>query len=297
MRLFNSPVDSFEFADTIFYVKRDDLLHPEFSGNKARKLAYFLENPPQEINTLVSYGGTQSNLMYSLSALAKLNRWQFHYYTKTLSRQAANSHNGNLAASLNNGMELVELNSDYERITSMLHSTSQQLVIPQGGAQIEAEYGLRQLAQEIISWARQNNFAHPAIFIASGTGASALFLQKHLPFSVYTTNCVGSPDYLTQQFHNLMDQFTQPWRLPQILTNTHYRFAKPNRQLYATIQQINQASRICFDLVYDPVGWQILLDNLEHLPKPILYLHCGGLLGNETMSKRYQYYFNRSHSC
>ncbi len=294
MQLLNSPVSSFEYAGTTIYVKRDDLLHPEFSGNKARKLAYFLENPPTEITSLVGYGGTQSNLMYSLSALAKLNHWQFRYYTKTLSRQAAKSRNGNLAASLNNGMELIELNSDYDRVTSALISTPKQLVIRQGGAQIEAEHGLQQLAQEIILWAQQNNFANPAIFVASGTGATALFLQKHLPFDVYTTNCVGSPDYLRQQFNELMSKSPKPWQLPLILANIHYRFATPDTTLYSTINRIIETSQIEFDWVYDPVGWQILIDNLAQLPQPLLYLHCGGLLGNETMSKRYQYHFNRS---
>lgn len=294
MQLINSPVSSFEYAGTTFYVKRDDLLHPEFSGNKARKLAYFLENPPAEITSLISYGGTQSNLMYSLSALAKLNHWQFRYYTKTLSQQAAASSNGNLDASLKNGMELIQLHDDYERITSALTSTPKQLVIRQGGAQSEAESGLHQLAQEIILWAQQNNFANPAIFVASGTGATALLLQKHLPFNVYTTNCVGSPDYLRRQFNELMNQFPKPWRLPQILANNHYRFATPAAKLYATIQDIITTSQIEFDWVYDPVGWQILIDNLAQLPQPILYLHCGGLLGNPTMQARYQYFFRQS---
>ena len=293
MQLLNSPVNSFEYAGTTIYVKRDDLLHPEFSGNKARKLAYFLEKPPTGIATLISYGGTQSNLMYSLSALAKLNHWQFRYYTKTLSRQAAKSRNGNLAASLNNGMELIELNSDYDRVTSALISTPHQLVIHQGGAQIEAEYGLQQLAQEIILWAQQNNFANPAIFVASGTGATALFLQKHLPFDVYTTNCVGSPDYLRQQFNELMSKSPKPWQLPLILANNDYRFATPNATLYRTINRIIETSQIEFDWVYDPVGWQILIDNLAQLPQPILYLHCGGLLGNATMQARYQYFFRQ----
>lgn len=295
MQLINSPVSSFDYNGSTFYVKRDELLHPEFSGNKARKLAYFLANPPAEITTLISYGGTQSNLMYSLSALAKLNNWEFRYYTKTLSQQAASKTEGNLIASLNNGMKLIELRDDYNPIVTKLRATNTQLVIHQGGAQIEAEFGIKQLAQEIIDWAQQNNLHNPLIFVASGTGATALFLQKHLPFKVCTTNCVGSPEYLQQQFQQLMAKSAELWRLPTILANHQYRFAALDLELYTTINAINCASGIDFDLVYDPVGWQILLENLSQLSQPILYLHCGGLLGNPTMQSRYQYYF-RKHS-
>ena len=40
----SSPVQSILFDNKQFYLKRDDLLHPDFSGNKARKLYYFLQN-------------------------------------------------------------------------------------------------------------------------------------------------------------------------------------------------------------------------------------------------------------
>ena len=81
MLINNSPVSQFQFNQRTIYVKRDDLLDPNFSGNKARKLAYFLTHPSADIDTLISYGGNQSNLMYSLSCLAKLKNWQFIYYT------------------------------------------------------------------------------------------------------------------------------------------------------------------------------------------------------------------------
>jgi len=43
-----------------------------------------------------------------------------------------------------------------------------------------------------------------------------------------------------------------------------------------------------FDLLYDPHGWLTLLENPELFEKPLLYIHQGGLLGNESMLKRYE---------
>ncbi|MBD3807863.1 MAG: 1-aminocyclopropane-1-carboxylate deaminase/D-cysteine desulfhydrase, partial [Epsilonproteobacteria bacterium] len=68
-----------------FFLKRDDLIHVNFSGNKARKLYYFLINDFSNIKRLISYGSNQSNAMYSMSVLAKLKGWEFEYYTNHIS--------------------------------------------------------------------------------------------------------------------------------------------------------------------------------------------------------------------
>ncbi len=81
----NSPIEKREFRGREIYIKRDDLLDPEFSGNKARKFYYFLVNNFPYVKTVVGYGSNQSNAMYSLSVLAKRKRWKFIYYTDHVS--------------------------------------------------------------------------------------------------------------------------------------------------------------------------------------------------------------------
>jgi 1-aminocyclopropane-1-carboxylate deaminase/D-cysteine desulfhydrase-like pyridoxal-dependent ACC family enzyme len=291
MLINNSPVSQFQFNQRTIYVKRDDLLDPNFSGNKARKLAYFLTQPSADIDTLISYGGNQSNLMYSLSCLAKLKNWQFIYYTNQISSQAQLTTTGNLAASLANGMQIIPTKTKLNLLSQDLATnlSRNQLLIQQGGAQSEAEFGIQQLATEIRQWAAQQNFAQLAIFLPSGTGTSAFYLQKELcEFTVYTTNCVGSPEYLEQQFQQL-DSHAKIY--PTIFPNFNYRFATPHQELFKTYQQLSNSSQIEFDLVYDPIGWKILSNNLAQITAPLLYIHCGGLIGNSSMLKRYQYAF------
>ena len=291
MLINNSPVSQFQFNQRTIYVKRDDLLDPNFSGNKARKLAYFLTQPNADIDTLISYGGNQSNLMYSLSCLAKLKNWQFIYYTNQISSQAQLTTTGNLAASLANGMQIIPTKTKLNLLSQDLATnlSRNQLLIQQGGAQSEAEFGIQQLATEIRQWAAQQNFAQLAIFLPSGTGTSAFYLQKQLrEFTVYTTNCVGSPEYLEQQFQQL-DPHAKIY--PTILPNLNYRFATPHQELFTAYQQLSDSSQIEFDLVYDPIGWKILSNNLAQISAPLLYIHCGGLIGNSSMLKRYQYAF------
>lgn len=285
MQLANTPVDSFFINDREIFVKRDDLLHAEFSGNKARKLAYFLQKDFSHIKTLVSYGGVQSNLMYSLSALAKLKSWRFIYYSNRISKQARLAEYGNLFESLKNGMNLVELTEknlhDYVKSN---HNDMSELIIEQGAAQIEAKFGIKVLANELDVWIKEKNIEKPIIFLPSGTGATAFYLQSNLTqYDVYTTNCVGSTEYLCEQWGVL----GKCEKLPIVLENTLYSFAKPYSELWQAHNYIKECSGIEFDLVYDTVGWQILLQNLVDIDGTIIYVHCGGLLGNSTMEKRY----------
>lgn len=292
MILNNSPVSQFKYRNHTFFVKRDDLLDKNFNGNKARKLAFYLDNDFPVINTIISYGGNQSNLMYSLSCLAKLKNWQFIYYTRPLSKTVKDSKHNNLELSLKNGMQLIELDKEYNQFTSSLCTTSNQLLICQGALQIEAEYGIKQLAKEINKWAVLNHLESINIFLPSGTGTTAFFLQKYLDkHQVITTNCVGSRDYLIEQMSSINYDNS---KLPVVIDNKQYRFATPYEELLTTIREINKVSQIEFDLIYDPVGWKILLENLETIKGSILYLHCGGLTGNYSMQQRYNYLKNKS---
>jgi len=81
----NSPIQEVFYNNKKIFIKRDDLLNSDFSGNKARKFHYFLINDFPCIKKVVSYGSNQSNAMYSLSVLCKLKEWEFEYYTDHLS--------------------------------------------------------------------------------------------------------------------------------------------------------------------------------------------------------------------
>ena len=185
-------------------------------------------------------------------------------------------------------MHLIELN-DFN--TTSIINKPNELLIRQGALQSESESGLKQLALEITEYAKQNAIHSYSVFIPSGTGASALYLQKHLPNNtIYTTNCIGSVDYLKQQFLSLeLNDNIHPHILPK---NAKYIFGKPNLDLLNIYQELKSSTNIEFDLLYDPIGWLTLLENIAQIPKPIIYIHCGGTLGNKSMLSRYNRKFN-----
>jgi len=277
----SSPIETIVFEGHSFYLKRDDLLHADFSGNKARKFYYFLENDFPDITKIISYGSVQSNAMYSLSVLAKMRGWEFEYYVDHVADYLKDNPHGNYAGAINNGMQI-----HVGRLP--LISTNQNILfIEEGGRQKEAAYGIGLLAQEIMDWQKENDIEALNIFLPSGTGTTALFLQKYLPKNcVYTNPCVGDSDYLKKQFLELeSDERYHPHVLS--LEKKHH-FGKLYRENYKIWLKLQQQTGVVFDLLYDPLGWRTLLAHPEVLSKPILYIHQGGLLGNESMLPRYE---------
>ena len=102
----SSPIEQISFNNHTFFLKRDDLLHPDFSGNKARKFHYFLENDFPNITKIISYGSAQSNAMYSLSVLAKMRGWEFEYFVEHIADYLKDNPHGNYKAALDNGMQI-----------------------------------------------------------------------------------------------------------------------------------------------------------------------------------------------
>jgi len=286
-----SPIEKYTFEGYSFYLKRDDLLHPDFSGNKARKFHYFLENDFPTINKIISYGSAQSNAMYSLSVLAKMRGWEFEYNVDHVAEYLKESPHGNYKAALNNGMHIIEqvgvIPCAYPK---------EILFIEEGGRQKEAEFGIEILAQEIIDWQEKNNITELNVFLPSGTGTTALFLQKSLnilrvptrgtPTKVYTNPCVGDIDYLKKQFLELESEVRYH---PTILSlEKKHHFGKLYKENYKIWLKLQQEMGVEFDLLYDPLGWRVLLAHPEVFAKSTLYIHQGGVLGNESMLPRYE---------
>ncbi|MCF6206248.1 MAG: 1-aminocyclopropane-1-carboxylate deaminase/D-cysteine desulfhydrase [Sulfurovum sp.] len=284
-----SPVDSIIFENHSFYLKRDDLIHPDFSGNKARKFYYYLTHDFPHIQKVISYGSLQSNAMYSLSVLAKIKGWEFEYYVDHIPDYLKENPHGNYKAALQNGMHLM-----VEEVPRGCPLDDDILFIEEGGRQKEAEYGITLLAQEILAWQRDKEIKSFNIFLPSGTGTTALFLQKYLlegqsrgaaPI-VYTTPCVGDEAYLTKQFTMLEPDKT--FHPTVISLPKKHHFGKLYRENYEIWLKLRQQTGVVFDLLYDPLGWRTLLAYPEiYAERPLLYIHQGGLLGNESMLLRY----------
>jgi len=290
----HTPVQAIQFQNQQVFIKRDDLLDPAFSGNKARKFYYFLQADLSQCSSLIGHGSAQANSLYSLSVLAKLQQCRLDYYVDHLPTFLQQNPQGNYRAALANGANII-VNPDSQLTaveyieTQVLPLDPQAVFVPEGGRCSYAETGVKLLANEIIEWATEQGFADIRVVLPAGTGTTALFLQKNLPFEVQTCACVGGDDYLKKQFFELsVDENHHPSILT---TEKKYHFGKLYLEFYQVWLELQTQTNIEFELLYDPLAWLCLQSQWQEAdidPRPILYIHQGGLQGNETMLPRYQ---------
>ncbi len=281
-----SPISKITLDGRVFYVKRDDLIDPFLAGNKYRKLYTLLQTPPNKLNKIISYGGTQSNAMLAIAAMCKKKGWEFTYYTKPLSDTLKNENCGNFYHAKNLGMVHVEIEQQFYKdfIASLRFNLDEKtFVIDQGGAVEEARLGLEVLADEI----RESGLHVKSLATPSGTGTTALYLALCLAeYRVYTAPCVGDAEYLREQMSALHEI---PKNLTILEPRKKYHFAKPYRE-FLEMQQKLLSAGVEFDLIYAPTLWRCLIDQTD---EEILYVHSGGVSGNESMLERYKQKFFR----
>ena len=102
-----SRVDTVRIDKRPFFIKRDDLIHTMYSGNKIRKLyALFGDDTARHI---VSYGGYQSNAMLSMAYFAHEKGIRFTYITKPVPEWVHDMDAGNYYHAIRLGMENIQV--------------------------------------------------------------------------------------------------------------------------------------------------------------------------------------------
>ncbi|CAM3785868.1 D-cysteine desulfhydrase [Vibrio aerogenes CECT 7868] len=291
----DSPVTRHQFGRFQFFLKRDELLHPEFSGNKARKFMSLLTGNYRHIKTITSYGSPQANSLYSLAALAQIKGWRLEYYVDHIPEFMQQNPTGNYRAALGLGAKIIATNNEAhgflrpeDYIHRYLPPRDDTLIIPEGGRCELARDGVSALAYELLAWIKENQIRSPVIALPSGTGTTALYLHQimkmyHIP--VITCACVGGKDYLIQQFLSLQaDSYPTMLELPK-----KHHFGKLYQENYHIWMQLYHQTNVEFDLLYDPLMWRCLRQNeAEYSKMNLIYIHQGGIKGNESMLPRYQ---------
>ncbi|MBR9727056.1 1-aminocyclopropane-1-carboxylate deaminase/D-cysteine desulfhydrase [Shewanella intestini] len=312
-----SPIESITFENQCVFVKRDDLIDDDFSGNKARKFDYFFNHDFPNVKRIIGSGSAQANSLYSLSVLAKIKGWQLDFYVDHIPSYLAKNPQGNYLGALEHGANVISVSEhpQFKQINAatldlkMAQITQHYLndndpctllFVAEGGRCEYAKQGVEKLGQEIIVWALAQRYQQCEVFLPAGTGTTALYLQRFfnhhdtqgVTINVLTCATVGNDDYLRQQFSSLE---TNTDDHPHIINNgKKYHFGKLDLSCYRMWQHVCQQG-IEFDMLYDPVGFLVLQHYLRQKKSatheinwPLLYIHQGGLKGNKTMLARYK---------
>lgn len=264
-----------------FLIKRDDLIHPYCNGNKARKFLALLDSQYAH-KTWVSYGGNQSNAMFALAYLARLQGAKLHYVMPEIQVEIV----GNLKYALEWGIQIHSFPTGTS--VSVLESyakglvDSQSVFIPQGGDVHLAMKGINLLAHEL----RQSVGEKAIIFYTSGSGVGVIALQKALD-SIFPSaelvvlSCAGSESQLRAKFAYF------GVKTPQILSSP-FAFTKPKREIWEMREYLKSQNLRC-DLLYDSVGFWMIEKNFEKFKgRELVFIHSGGLMGDISQLARYE---------
>jgi 1-aminocyclopropane-1-carboxylate deaminase len=136
------------------YLKRDDLIHPELTGNKWRKLRYNLEAAREEGHSrLLTFGGAFSNHISATAAAG------YYFWFETVGVIRGEPHtplNETLAFAVSRGMELTYLDRETYRckaepdvIASLRNTYGDFYLLPEGGSNAHAVRGCAEVPAEI----------------------------------------------------------------------------------------------------------------------------------------------------
>jgi 1-aminocyclopropane-1-carboxylate deaminase/D-cysteine desulfhydrase-like pyridoxal-dependent ACC family enzyme len=168
----NSPF--LNSANIQLYVKRDDLLHPEFGGNKWRKLKYnLIFAQKNHFTTLLTFGGAWSNHIYATAAAGK----HFGFNTIGIIRgERSKTPSETLIFAEKCGMQLHYVSrAEYKQkhqpdfLQSIKKQFNDPYILPEGGSNLLAIKGCEEIIDE-INLAMTEPF--DAICCASGTGTT-----------------------------------------------------------------------------------------------------------------------------
>lgn len=265
------------------YVKREDLLHTQISGNKFRKLKYNLMQA-QKLGhtTLLTFGGAYSNHIAAVAAVG----FEFGFSTIGIIRgeELADKINNNPTLSLaqKQGMQFRFISrTDYRHKTSpefikQLESEFGEFyLIPEGGTNHLAVQGCREILTE------QDKQQFDYICCAVGTGGT---IAGIIESSSNQQKVLGFPALKGDFLQADIAQWTQKTNW-QLIPDYHCGgYAKTTPKLLQFVQDFKQKTTIEIEPIYTGKMLFGIFDLIEEGFFPansqILAIHTGGLQGN-----------------
>lgn len=289
-----------EFLDRAgiqLYIKRDDLIHPLFGGNKWRKLKYnLLYAKGQNIKTLLTFGGAWSNHIHATAAAGK------HFGFKTIGIIRGERHeplNPTLAFAESQGMQLHYVDrqqyrkkNDEHFLKALRQRFGDFYILPEGGSNQLAIQGCKEIIPEVNTQIQQHKLApFDYICCASGTGATLAGLassltadQQAIGFSALKGDFLADEVAAFLQDENKQqDSPRHDWRIE----NRYHLggYAKASDELINFIKAFKQQYAVELDVVYTGKMFYGLFEMIRSAEFPpgsiIIAVHSGGLQGNK----------------
>ena len=286
----------FEEKQLKVWVKRDDLIHPEISGNKWRKLKHNIQKYKNgNYKALLTFGGAYSN---HILATAKVG---FDFGIHTIGIIRGEEHlplNPTLKKSTELGMEIQYVSrSDYkEKHTEdykekLKKEFGNVFIVPEGGGNVEGVLGCKDIVMEI-----EQDFDYILTDCGTGTTLAGIGLALKEHQKVIGIPVLKGGGFIENEVRNFYAQIEKAELfLPQIELETAYHFggyAKHKPELLSFMRSFYEQTNVKTDPVYTGKLFYGFMDLVQKNRFPphskIVVVHTGGLQGIEGFEKRYK---------
>jgi 1-aminocyclopropane-1-carboxylate deaminase len=278
------------------YVKRDDLIHSEVSGNKWRKLKYNIEQICQgKYEGVFTFGGAFSNhLLATASACHQLGLKSIGFVRGD--ELNVNSNN-TLKRCHSLGMDVrflpreeYTLRNDKEYIHELQSENTGYFLVPEGGANYLGVIGCQEIVKEI-------DIPIDHLFVAQGTTTTScgILIGKNENTKLHVVPVLKG-FHSRETMHEilkyaLLDEEYASELISEVIVHSEDHFGgygKYTDELVQFIHEMYHTYQIPLDFVYTGKAFYAMLKELlngRYDNQTVVFVHTGGLQGNGEVVK------------
>jgi len=291
----------FEDKELFVFMKRDDLIHSEISGNKWRKLKFNIEKYKQgKYKAILTFGGAYSNHIAATAHLCEALNIPCIGIIR--GEELTTKSNNTLLKASENGMHLhfvsrSQYNERYEKLywQKLRTEFGNVLIIPEGGANFLGMQGCAEIVNELP-------VSTDYIITASGTGTTAAGLL----FNSQETEVISVPvfkkgDFILNEISELLmysglsdEDMAEKLKMLHLENRFHFGgYGKLTTELIDFMNEFYQSFGIPLDQVYTAkmafAFFKKVKENYFKKGSTIVLLHTGGLQGISSIKDRLTY--------
>lgn len=269
------------------FIKRDDLIHKDVSGNKWRKLKFnFKAAKDMGYENILTFGGAYSNHIVATAVAAK----EFNFKAIGIIRgeELNKDSNHTLSQASESDMDLKFISRSEYRLFRKSPELIQKefpchFIIPEGGCNRYGIEGISEILNEIT-------FPFDWIIAAVGTGATITGLSKSNGEGHVMGISVLKANFIREDIRSLHEEFSISDR--KVSLNCQYHFGgygKYSSQLITFINRIREETGLLLDPIYTGKAffgvWDMIQQGIFD-NRTLIFLHTGGLQGIKGFNQK-----------
>lgn len=284
-----SKIEKFPFLGDDCYIKREDLIGGLFNGVKQRKLhalmAYLTKTRPSKVYLK---GSLQSNFLLAIVPRLIEHRIPFEVYTYPSYHHRLTGNSFFLSF-------FIDIDA-IKPLHQLPPCRPDEMIIEEGGDQLEGYLGLIDLGEEIISQNNALNLQLQHVWIDAGTGATAacldyVFTRDGAPFYLHVVSMKENEHGYKKKKQQIFDQLNKHFQT-SVSPSAPFQFYRPpsarafgsiNRSTMDLIKTVARFSGILLDPIYT-AKLVMTMQTVQH-QQPTLFIHSGGTLAMSALAE------------